>query len=76
MMHSYCPSARPATFRRAFGTGRSASLVTGTGSRSVSGLHIACLEQNTCLTERGHVVRILGLEIPTYPNGLKYGLRL
>jgi hypothetical protein len=37
-MHSYFPSVLPATFRRAVGTGRSASLVTGTGSRCVSGL--------------------------------------
>jgi hypothetical protein len=47
----YCPSERPATFPRAVGNGRSALLVTGTGSHSLSGfgnvgssaLHLLCL---------------------------------
>jgi hypothetical protein len=34
----YCPSERPATFPRAVGNGRTAWLVTGTGSHSLSGL--------------------------------------
>jgi hypothetical protein len=34
----YCPSERPAIFPRAVGNGRSALLVTGTGSHSLSGL--------------------------------------
>jgi len=34
---SYCPSEPPAIFRRACGSGRSASRVTGTGSRDAIG---------------------------------------
>jgi hypothetical protein len=46
---SYCPSEPPTIFRRACGSGRSASPVTGTGSRAVSEPHTeGCCAWATC----------------------------